>query len=110
MENLYRKYASKASLRPPFNFDKLSKIAVACNKFFLGIRCFERGLSKTLLKENVNFSFRPVPFNGQDHEKQKVSGASDQLLFRLQNKLRKIPLLVTSCTSGYKTSSEKFIY
>ena len=48
MENLYRKYASKASLRPPFNFGKLPKIAVACNKFFLGIRCFERGLSKTL--------------------------------------------------------------
>ena len=48
IENLYRKYASKASLRPPFNFGKLPKIAVACKTFFLEIRCFERGLSKTL--------------------------------------------------------------
>ena len=36
----------------------------------------------------------PVPFNGQNYQKQKGSGTSDQSLFRLQNKFRKIPLFV----------------
>ena len=36
----------------------------------------------------------PVPFNGQNYQTQKGPGASDQLLFRLQNKFRKIILLV----------------
>ena len=36
----------------------------------------------------------PVPFDGQDYEKQKGPGTSDHSLFRLQSKLRKIPLLV----------------
>ena len=36
----------------------------------------------------------PVPFNEQSYEKQKGPGTSDQSLFKLQNKLRKIPLLV----------------
>ena len=33
-----------------------------------------------------------VPSNGQSYQKQKGSGTSDQLLFRLQNKFRKIAL------------------
>ena len=37
-----------------------------------------------------------VPFNGQYYEKQKGPGTRDQSLFKLQNKLRKIPLLVIS--------------
>ena len=59
------------------------------------IRYFEMGLSKSLKK--VIFIFllsNPIPFNGQDYEKQKEPGTSDQSLFRLQNKFRKIPLLV----------------
>ena len=59
------------------------------------IRYFEMGLSKGLKK--VIFIFllsNPNPFNGQDYEKQKEPGTSDQSLFRLQNKFRKIPLLV----------------
>ena len=36
----------------------------------------------------------PVPLNGQSYQKQKGPGNSDQLLFRLQNNFRKIPLLV----------------
>ena len=36
----------------------------------------------------------PVPFKKQSYQKQKEPGTSDQLLFRLQNKFRKIPLLV----------------
>ena len=36
----------------------------------------------------------PVPFNGQNYQKQKWSGTSDQLLFRLQKKFKNIPLFV----------------
>ena len=64
-------------------------------EILLKIRCFERGLSESLKKVNFIFSFEPVPFNGQSYQKQKGSRTSDQLLFRLQNKFRKIPLLVT---------------
>ena len=35
-----------------------------------------------------------VPFNGQSYQKQKGSGTSAQLLSRLWNKFRKIPLFV----------------
>ena len=56
------------------------------------IRHFERGLSKSLKK--VNFLLNPVPFNGQSYQKQKGPGTSNQLFFRLQNKFRKIPVLV----------------
>ena len=40
------------------------------------------------------FLSNPVLFNGQSYLKQKGSGTSDQLLFGLQYKFRKIPLLV----------------
>ena len=58
------------------------------------IRYFERGLSKALKKLTLFFLSNPVPFNEQSYQKQKGSGTSDQSLFRLQNKFRKIPLLV----------------
>ena len=58
------------------------------------IRHFERRLSKTLKKLTLFFLWNPVPFNGQSYQKQKGPGTSDQSLFRLQNKFRKIPLLV----------------
>ena len=35
-----------------------------------------------------------APFNGQSYQKQKGPGTSDQSLFRLQNKFRKIHLLI----------------
>ena len=63
-------------------------------KILLKIRYLERGLSKTLQKVNFIFSFKPIPFNVQSYQKQKGPGTSDQSLFRLQNKFRKIPLLV----------------
>ena len=46
--------------------------------------------------KNLTLLFLPnlVPFNGQGYQKQKGPGTSDQLLFTLRNKLRKIPLLV----------------
>ena len=58
---------------------------------------FERGLSKSLKKLKkltLFFLSNPVPFNAQSYQKQKGPGTSDQLLFRLQKKFRKIPLLV----------------
>ena len=61
----------------------------------LKVRYFERGLSKSLKKVNFIFSFETSPFNGQSYQKQKVPGATDQSLFRLQNKFRIITLLVT---------------
>ena len=57
------------------------------------IRYFERRLSKTFKKVNF-FFWNPVPFNGQNYQKQKGPGTSDQSLFKLQNKFRKIHLLV----------------
>ena len=40
------------------------------------------------------FLSNPVSFNGQSYQKQKRPGTSNQSLFRLQNKFRKIPSLV----------------
>ena len=62
-------------------------------EILLKIRYFERGLSKSL-KLILFFLLNPVPFNGQSYQKQKGLGTSDQSLFRLKNKFRKIPLLV----------------
>ena len=58
------------------------------------MRYFERGLSKSLKKFTLFFLSNPVPFNGQNYQKQKGPETSDQSLFRLQNMFSKIPLLV----------------
>ena len=57
------------------------------------IRYFERG-SKTHKKVKFFFLLNPVPFCVQSYQEQKGPGTSDQSLFRLRNKFRKIPLLV----------------
>ena len=45
--------------------------------------------------KKVNFIFfNSVLFNGKEYEKQMGPEISDQFLFRLQNKFRKITLLV----------------
>ena len=49
---------------------------------------------KTFKKVNLFFLSNPVSFSGQNYQKQKGPGTSDQSLFRLQNKFRKIPLSV----------------
>ena len=49
---------------------------------------------KPLKKSTLFFLLNPVPFNVQSYQKQKGPGTSDQSLFRLQNKFRKIPLFV----------------
>ena len=48
---------------------------------------------KALKKVTLFFLLNPVPFNRQNYQKQKGPGTSDQSLFRLQDKFRKIPLL-----------------
>ena len=49
---------------------------------------------KALKKLTLFFVLNPVPFNGQNYQKQKGPGTSNQSLFKLQNKFRKIHLLV----------------
>ena len=49
---------------------------------------------KALKKLTLFFLLNPVPFNGQSYQKRKGPGTSDQLVFRLRNKFRKILLLV----------------
>ena len=49
---------------------------------------------KALKRLTLFFLLNPVPFNGQGHQKQKGPGTSDQSLFKLQKKFRKIPLSV----------------
>ena len=63
-------------------------------EILLKIRYFGRGLSKSLKNLTSFFLLNPVPFNGQDYEKQKGPGTSDKSLFRLQSKFPKITLLV----------------
>ena len=45
-------------------------------------------------KLTLVFLSNPVPFDGQDYEKQKEPETSNQSLFRLHNKFRKVTLLV----------------
>ena len=49
---------------------------------------------KALKKLTLLFLSTQVPLNGQSYQKQNRLGTSDQSLFRLQNKFRKITLLV----------------
>ena len=49
---------------------------------------------KALKKVASFFLSNPFPFNRQTFQKQKEPGTSDQSLLGLQNKFRKIPLLV----------------
>ena len=76
-------------------------------KHFLRIRYFERGLSKSLKKMlTLFFLSNPVPFNGQNYQKQKVPRTSEQLLSWLRNKFNKINLLV----KHYLAKFEDVIY
>ena len=63
-------------------------------EIILKVKYFEGILSKSLKKGNFIFLSNPVPFNRQNYQKQKESETSDQSLFKLQKKIRKIPLLV----------------
>ena len=60
--------------------------------------CFKNILKKhyqkVFKKITSFFLLNPVPFSRPNYQKQKGPGTSDQLLLRLRNNLRKIPLLV----------------
>ena len=55
---------------------------------------YQKDYQKALKKLTLFFLSNQVPFNGQNYQTQKGPGTSDQSFFRLQNKLRKIILLV----------------
>ena len=61
-------------------------------EILLKISILKEADQKAFKKLILFFLSNPVPFNGQSLLKQKRS--SDQSLFRLQKKFRKIPLLV----------------
>ena len=63
-------------------------------EIILKINILKEDFQKALKKLTLFFLLNPVPFNGQDYEKQNWPGTRDQSLFRLQYKFRKIPLLV----------------
>ena len=63
-------------------------------EILLTVIYFERGLSKRLEKVTLFVLLNPLPFNGQNCKKQKEPETNDQPFFRLQDKFRKIPLLV----------------
>ena len=52
-------------------------------EIILKVGYFETGLSKSLKKGNFIISFKPSPYSRQNYQKQKGTGTSDQLLFRL---------------------------
>ena len=54
-----------------------------------------------LKKVTSFFPSHLVPFNRHNYQKQKRPGTSDQSLFMLQNKFRKIPLLVMYCLTKF---------
>ena len=60
-------------------------------QILLKTKYFERGLSKTLEKSTLSFLSKPVPIDEQRYQKHKGPGTSEQSLFMLQNKFRKIP-------------------
>ena len=62
-------------------------------EILLEISILKEDYQKALKKLTLFFLSNPVPFNEQSYKKQRGPGTSDQSLFRLQNKFRKIALL-----------------
>ena len=63
-------------------------------KNYFKSKILKEDYQKALKKVTSFFLWNPVPFNRQNYQKQKGPGTSDQWIFRLRNKFRKIPLLV----------------
>ena len=63
-------------------------------EILLKIRYFGRGLSKSLKKVNLMFSFKPIPFSGQSFQEQKGPGASEKLLFVVFKLIQKLQLQI----------------
>ena len=94
MEKSCRKRAPKASRTPLFNSGEKPKTATVYQKFFSQYNILKEDYQKAFKNSPLFFVSNSVPFNGQFYRKQKSPVASEQSLFRLQNKFRKIPLLV----------------
>ena len=63
MEKWCKKCAPKVSPKPLFNFGKyITQNSHCTQEILLKIRYFEGGLSKSLKKVNVIFSFKPSTF------------------------------------------------
>ena len=62
--------------------------------FFLKYDILKEDYQKALKNLILFFLSNPVSFNEQNYQKQKGPRASDQLLFRLRNKFKNIPLFV----------------
>ena len=58
------------------------------------VRFLKEYYQKAIKKVTLFSLSNPVPFYRENCQKQKGPGTSDQSLLRLQNKFRKIPLLV----------------
>ena len=71
MEKVCKVSAVKTSPIPLFNFGKQPRTANTCKRL-LEINYFKRDHEKG----NLIFPFHPVPFYGQDYEKQKWFGTS----------------------------------
>ena len=76
-----------------FNFAIWPQTAITCKKFFWKWDILKEDYQKP---QKVYFIFllNPVSLNGQSYQKQKVSGTTGQLLFRLQSKFRKFCYLL----------------
>ena len=76
------------------------KILISYKKLFprnsLKNKIFEKRIMIIKKPQKINFilSFKPSLLNGQDYETQRGPGSNEHSLFRLQNKFRKILLLV----------------
>ena len=92
MEKPCRKYALKASSRPLFYFGKHPKQLLHARNSFKN-RIFGKGIIKNLLKSQLYFFFR-----------------TQSLLMDKVIKNKRGLELVTSRSSSYETSSEKFLY
>ena len=91
MKKSYRKCAPKASPRLLFYFGKQPKTAIPCKKFFL--KYILKGDYQKPLKSKLYFFF-----------------PTQSLLMDKFLKNKRDLELVTSLSSGYKTSSKKFLY
>ena len=91
MKKSCRKCASKAS--PRLLLLNNPKQPLYGRNFFKN-NILKEDYQKALKKLTLFFLLNPVLFNRQCYKKQKVSGTSDQPVFRLRSKFKNIPLFV----------------
>ena len=85
MEKIMQKMCTKTNPRH-FCFGKERKTAISCKKFSSKWDILKEDYQKALKNLILFFLSNPVPFNGQNYQKQKELETSDQSLFRLRTK------------------------